>query len=103
MNFRAHHFNSARASFITSPAGNIQVVNKFPKELSALLLVQFEDISLNVGQCTCHRLCPLRRRPQFYREASLYVNECKGLPRPEAAPMCQDWFATSIFSRGEVP
>jgi hypothetical protein len=30
-------------------------------------------------------------------------NECKGLPHPEAAPTCQDWFARSIFSRGEVP
>src|ERR1700691_5363914 len=31
------------------------------------------------------------------------ANECKGLPRPEAAPLCQDWFAISIFSRREVP
>ena len=30
-------------------------------------------------------------------------NECKGLPRPEVAPRCQDWVATSILSKGEVP
>ena len=26
-------------------------------------------------------------------------NECKGLPRPEGAPRCQDWVATSICLR----
>jgi hypothetical protein len=44
-------------------------------------LVQFEDVPLNVGQCTYHRLCPLRRRPQFYREASLYANDEAERPR----------------------
>src|SRR5277367_4467229 len=29
------------------------------------------------------------------------TNECKGLLRPKGAPTCQDWSATSIFSRGK--